>query len=166
MRAVLLISAAALSAVLASGCDSLRPSPSSTPQGTAVGSATTDAPPDATDTVCGKIRSTVSTHMSSLGTAMGRYVGYQLADNDDAVEDEQEAIDADIRSMASDISRFGATASDASLRSTAGRVARALDAIAADLDFVTDIDSMSDVPPAIDKLRDTAQPLAEECAQP
>ena len=40
------------------------------------------------------------------------------------------------------------------------------DTIAADSDFVPDIDSMSDVPGAVDKLTDAARPLATACAQP
>jgi hypothetical protein len=157
---------AAVSVALVGGCDSVGSSPDSSPTSTSFDSATTDPPPGATETVCGKIRASVSAHMTALGTDIGKYVGYRLADGDDATEDEREAVVTEIKSLASDISRLGATASDASLRSTADRVSQSLDTIADNPDFVSDIGSMSDVPGAVGKLKDAAQPLAAECAQP
>jgi hypothetical protein len=165
-RRLAVLGVAAVCVALAGGCDSLAPSPDSSPRATSFDSATTDQPAGATEIVCGKIRASVSAHMTTLGTDIGKYVGYRLADGDDATEDEQEAVVAEIKSLASDISRLGATASDASLRSTAARVSHSLDTIAADSDFVPDIDSMSDVPGAVDKLTDAARPLAAACAQP
>jgi hypothetical protein len=165
-RCLAALCVAAVSVALAGGCDSLGSSPDSSPTATSVDSATTDPPPGATEIVCGKIRASVSAHMTTLGTDIGKYVGDRLADGDDATEDERDAVVAEIKSLASDISRLGASASDASLRSTADRVSHSLDTIADNQDFVTDIDSMSDVPGAVDKLTDAAQPLAAACAQP
>ncbi|HKE66369.1 MAG TPA: hypothetical protein VKB59_17180 [Micromonosporaceae bacterium] len=151
-------------AVFIGGCDSATSASDGTSQ-----AASGATPPAATvgskSDVCGRIRVEVSSHMTELGTAIGKYVGLRTADpGSDDTEDAREAVADEIKAMAADISRLGDTATDATLKTTADQVAHAIDALGANADFVTDVKSLSDVPAAIDKLSDTAQPLTDACA--
>src|SRR5262245_55909268 len=151
-------------AVLVGGCDAVTSASDSTspavsdttPRSAAVGSKSD---------VCGRIRVEVSSHMTELGAAMGKYVGLRTADPDsDDTEDARDAVSNEIKAMAADISRLGGTATDATLKTTADQVAHSIDAFGTNADFVTDIKSLADVPAAIDKLSDAAQPLTDACS--
>ena len=53
----------------------------------------------ATATVCKQIRSDLASRMSSLGEALGDYLGYRAADDDDAVEDARVAVTAQVKEI-------------------------------------------------------------------
>ena len=103
--------------------------------------------------------------MTTLGTAIGKYVGNRAADTDsDQTEDARDAVSADIEAMATEISRLGGQSTDDSIKDATTKAAQALDKIGDDQDFVTDIKSLSDVPDAIKKLSDAAAPITNACS--
>ncbi len=120
-------------------------------------------PSGATATVCKQIRSDLANRMSSLGEALGDYLGYRAADDDDAVEDARAAVTAQVKELGADISRVGRAANDAAVRTAASNASAALDRLAVSSGFFTDIDALSDIPAAIDKISDAAQPIADAC---
>jgi hypothetical protein len=117
----------------------------------------------ATATVCKQIRSDIASRMSSLGEALGDYLGYRAADDDDAVEDARKAVTARVKELGADISRVGRAANDAALRAAAAKAAEAVDRVTVSSDFFNDIDSLADIPAAIRKISDAAQPIADAC---
>jgi hypothetical protein len=126
-----------------------------------VGSPTVD-PSGATDRVCEQIRSDLASRMDSLGEAMGDYLGFRAID-DDAIDDAREAVIAQIKALGSAISRAGRAANDEAVRVAAAKAGAAIDRVAASTEFFEDIDSLSDIPAAIDKISDAAQPIADAC---
>jgi phage shock protein A len=94
---------------------------------------------------------------------MGDYLGYRTADDDDDVVEARRAVTAQVNALGSDISRAGRNASDESVRSAAARASAAVDRVVASSNFFDDIDSLSDIPAAIDKISDAAQPVADAC---
>jgi hypothetical protein len=131
------------------------------PRATAV-SPTAD-PRGATATSCKQIRSDLASRMSSLGEAMGDYLGYRAADDDDAVEDARQAVTAQVKELGAAISRVGRATNDAAIREAASKASVAVDQVAVSSDFFSDLDSLSDIPAAIDKISDAAQPIANAC---
>ena len=131
------------------------------PRATAI-SPTAD-PSGATASVCQQIRSDLGSRMSSLGEALGDYLGYRAADEDDAVEDARTAVTAQVKELGAAISRVGRAANDAAIREAASKASTAVDRVAVSSDFFNDIDSLSDIPAAIDKISDAAQPIANAC---
>ena len=117
----------------------------------------------ATATVCKQIRSDLASRMSSLGEALGDYLGYRAADDDDAVEDARVAVTAQVKEIGSAISRVGRAASDSAVREAASKASAAIDRVAASSDLFSDLDSLSDIPAAVDKISDAAQPIASAC---
>jgi hypothetical protein len=120
-------------------------------------------PNGATANVCKRIRSDLSSRMSSLGETMGDYLGYRAADDDDAMADASQALTAQVKELGSAISRAGRSATDAAFREAASKASAAIDRVAASHDFLDHIDSLSDIPAAIDKISDAAQPVADAC---
>jgi hypothetical protein len=154
----------ALAFALLVGCDTAGSTPPQDAPSLSSENAPANAPGGKVD-ICGKIRSEVSGHMTTLGSAIGKYVGYRAADSDsDQTEDARNAVSADIEAMATAISRLGGDATDDSIKDATSRAASALDKIGDDQDFVTDIKSLSDVPSAIKKLSDAAQPITNACS--
>jgi hypothetical protein len=133
------------------------PSPRSTASPTA-------DPSGATVTVCKQIRSDLGSRMSSLGEALGDYLGYRAADDDDAVEDARAAVTAQVKELGAAISRVGHAANDVSVRTAASKASAAVDRVAVSGDFFSDLDSLSDIPAAIDKISDAAQPITDACS--
>ena len=84
----------------------------------------------ATATVCKQIRSDLANRMSSLGEALGDYLGYRAADDDDAVEDARAAVTAQVKELGADISRVGRAANDAAVRTAASKASAAVDRLA------------------------------------
>jgi hypothetical protein len=117
----------------------------------------------ATVNVCHQIRADLTSRMDSLGEAMGDYLGYRTADDDDDVVEARRAVTVQVKALGSDISRAGRAASDESLRSAAAKASAAVDRVVASSNFLDDIDSLSDIPAAIDKISDAAQPVADAC---
>jgi phage shock protein A len=101
--------------------------------------------------------------MSSLGEALGDYLGYRAADDDDAVEDAREAVKTQVKALGSDILRAGHAANDPAIRTAASKASAAVDRVAVSSGFFSDLDSLSDIPAAIDKISDAAQPMAGAC---
>jgi hypothetical protein len=120
-------------------------------------------PSGVTATVCKQIRSDVASRMSSLGEALGDYLGYQAADDDDAVEDAREAVTAQVKELGAAISRAGRAANDAAIREAASKASAAVDQVAVSSDLFSGLDSLPDIPAAIDKISDAAQPIADAC---
>jgi hypothetical protein len=120
-------------------------------------------PSGATTSVCNQIRADLASRMDSLGGAIGDYLGYRSAAAADAVEDAGETVTGQVKALAADISRVGEAATDANVRAAASKAAAAVNGIAANHDFLSDIDSLSDVPAAIAKISDAAQPVADAC---
>jgi hypothetical protein len=126
-------------------------------------SATAD-PSGATVTVCKQIRSDLGSRMSSLGEALGDYLGYRAADDDDAADDARAAVTAQVKELGAAISRVGRAANDISVRTAASKASAAVDRVAVSSDFFSDLDSLSDIPAAIDKISDAAQPITDACS--
>ena len=101
--------------------------------------------------------------MDSLGEAIGDYLGYRTADDDDDVVEARRAVTTQVKALGSDISRAGRDASDQTVRAAAAKSSAAVDRVVATSDFFDDIDSLSDIPAAIDKISDAAQPVADAC---
>jgi hypothetical protein len=120
-------------------------------------------PSGATATACNQLRADLASRMDSLGEAIGDYLGYRAADDDDALQDAGVAVTGQVKALAADISRVGEAATDANVRAAASKAAAAIARVAANHDFLSDIDSLSDVPAAIDKISDAAQPVADAC---
>lgn len=135
----------------------------SAPSTTATVASPAADPSGATATVCKRIRSDLAGRMSSLGEALGDYLGYRAADDDDAVADARAAVTAQVKQLGSDIARAGRAANDATIRSAASTAAAAVDRVAVSSEFFRDIDSLSDIPAAIGKISDAAQPIADAC---
>jgi hypothetical protein len=120
-------------------------------------------PSGATASVCSQIRADLTSRMDSLGDAIGDYLGYRTAGAADSLEEAGEAVTGQVKALAADISRAGEAATDADVRAAASKAAAAIARVAADHDFLSDINSLSDVPAAIDKISDAAQPVADAC---
>lgn len=135
----------------------------SAPSSTATAVSPAADPSGATATVCKQIRSDLASRMSPLGEALGDYLGYRAADDDDAAEDARAAVTAQVKELGSDIARAGRAANDAAVRTAASAAAAAVDRVAVSKEFFLDIDSLSDIPAAIDKISDAAQPVADAC---
>jgi hypothetical protein len=133
------------------------------PSPTATAISSTADPSGATATVCKQIRSDLASRMSSLGEALGDYLGYRAADDDDDVADARAAVTAQVKALGSDISRAARSANDVAIRTAAANASAAVDRVAVSSDFFSDLDSLSDIPAAIDKISDAAQPVADAC---
>jgi ABC-type phosphate transport system substrate-binding protein len=158
--AKVLLTGALLAAVLCACGTAAANAPA--PAGTAISPAA-DAS-SATVSVCQQIRSDLASRMDSLGEAMGDYLGYQAADDDKDVVAARRAVTAQVNALGSDISRAGRAATDETLRAAAEKASTAVDRVVASSDFFDDIDSLSDIPAAIDKISDAAQPVADACS--
>jgi hypothetical protein len=155
---VFLIGAALVALLTACGTQAAS---SPAPAGTVVSPAADSS--GARVNVCKQIRSDLASHMDSLGEAIGDYLGYKTADDDDDVADARRAVTAQVKALGSDISRAGRAATDEAVRAAAVKASAAIDRVVASSDFFDDIDSLSDIPAAIDKISDAAQPVADAC---
>jgi hypothetical protein len=133
------------------------------PTPTVTGVSPAADPSGATANVCKLIRADLSSRMNSLGEAMGDYLGYRAADDAGAMDDAGQAVTAQVKELGSAISRAGHSATDAAFRAAALKASTAIDRVAASHDFLDDIGSLSDIPAAIDKVSDAAQPVADAC---
>ena len=113
--------------------------------------------------VCAKIRADLTKRIGNIGSAMGEMIGANTADDDDGAQAAAAGITAELSGIATDITQASAVANDSSLRSAATLAASSVTALAGDNTYVGDIDSLDDIPGAINKISKAAQPIADAC---
>jgi hypothetical protein len=156
LRRMVLIAVAVAAAGAGAACSvsPVVPARWSTPAGDPSGSTTA---------VCARIRSDLRARMGTIGAAMGKMVGADNADDHDDARTARASITAQLNAMASELSQAGAAADDSAFQAAATQAARSVSALASDSTYVSGIDSLADVPPAINKISVAVQPIADAC---
>jgi hypothetical protein len=143
---------------------SVSTSPSAAPSASPAARPVPVVPTVGVHEACTRVQAAISDRLVPLGKAFGQYVGYQAAGDRPDRNKAAAAVRREITGLADAVTDATSAVSDAALRSAASRATAAVTALAADPDYLSDIDDLDDIPPAISKLEAAFKPLTDACA--
>lgn len=113
--------------------------------------------------VCTQVRNAITSHMAPLGTALGQYVGYRTSTDGPDQTTAATSVRTQITSIGTAITDATSGAADDPVRTAAQSAAASLKILTDDPAFLSDINTVADLPVAMDKLTAAIQPLANAC---
>jgi hypothetical protein len=119
---------------------------------------------DSTPSVCGRIRTAITSDMKPIGASLGTLVGYVTADDDSGQATATEQVQQQIKDLGADIAKAANGASDSKLKSAVASAVSKLNSLAADPSFLSGVTDVSSIPEISKKLDDATHPIAAVCS--
>lgn len=161
MRKVCVLVALAVAVLGVTGCETSTAARTATPWGSpdAAGSGVAVTKSD----VCRRVFTSISGHMTPLGTALGQFVGYRAATDAPDKATAAKAVADEITDLATAITGDTAASADGGVVMAAQTASASLTALAGDATLLSEVETLDDVLDALDKLTVALQPLADAC---
>jgi hypothetical protein len=163
MRRLLAVSVMLVAVVASAACSPKAGSVSAPSWSSPPKAAGPDTSAGSTYTVCGAVRTAVTTDMTPLGKALGAIVGNATAGDGSGRKAAETQAATALTKLGTDITAAAGSAKDAKVKNAASTVGTNLSALAADPSYLSGIGTMDDISTATTKLQQATAPITTAC---